>query len=62
MHTQNSGLGFFYLLLRIVLMYIVYVTAKDKNTSANAWTAFAFFFPLIALIIIILLKTKPLKR
>ncbi len=62
MDSNTSTISFFLLILRFVLMYIVYVTAKDKNRSANAWAAFAFLFPVIALIIILLIKSKPIKR
>lgn len=59
---DNTSLSILLFGVRILIVWIVVVTAKDKNRDSWGWGIFAFILPLIALISVFAAKHKTLKR
>jgi hypothetical protein len=57
--------GFFWWIIMVILwavfIYFTYMLAASKGRSPLLWVILAIFFPLITIIILLILKPKPVQ-
>lgn len=58
----DPGMGIvsalFFLTIRIVAIFVCRDKAKELNRNPTSWATFGFFFPIVAIILGALLKTR----
>ncbi len=62
MEQQNNFLLIFTFALRILGAVVCYKQAKWLNRDGGSWSVFGFFFPIIAMIWVYCLKSKPSRK